>query len=48
MGTAGGPEPGPVVAFMVNGFTVTTSLAQAASVVEQIGAALRAALGKGA
>ncbi len=46
--TVGGPEPGPVVAFTVNGFTITTSLAQAASVVEQIGAALRAALGKGA
>jgi hypothetical protein len=47
-GAAGGPEPGPVVAFTVNGFTVTTSLTQAASVVEQIGAALRKALGSGA
>jgi hypothetical protein len=46
--TASGPEPGPVIAFTVNGFTVTTSMTQALGVIEQIGAALRAALGKGA
>jgi hypothetical protein len=43
-----GPEPGPVIAFTVNGFTITTSMTQAASVVEQIGVALRKALGSGA
>jgi hypothetical protein len=37
-----------VVAFTVNGFTVTTSVSQALGVVEQIGAALRKALGTGA
>ncbi|MBN2149856.1 MAG: hypothetical protein JW839_00290 [Candidatus Lokiarchaeota archaeon] len=42
------PEPGPVVAFTVNGFTVTTSVTQAAAVVEQIGAAMRKILGGGA
>ncbi len=45
---AAGKEPGPVVAFTVNGFTFTTSVAQAAGVVEQIGAALRALLVRGA
>ena len=43
-----GAEPGHVIAFTVNGFTITTSMTQAASVVEQIGVALRKALGTGA
>lgn len=38
-------EPGPVIAFTVNGFTITTSMTQAANVVEQIGVAFRKALG---
>lgn len=38
-------EPGPVVAFTVNGFTITTSVAQALGVVEQIAASLRKMLG---
>ncbi|MBN2154111.1 MAG: hypothetical protein JW839_21830 [Candidatus Lokiarchaeota archaeon] len=40
-------EPGPVVSFTVNGFTITTSTTQAAAVVEQIAAALRKILGTG-
>jgi len=43
-----GPEPGPVVAFTVNGFTITTSMTQAVGVIEQIGAAMRKILGRGA
>lgn len=43
-----GPEPGPVVSFTVNGFTISTSMAQAASVVEQIGVAMRRILLPGA
>ncbi|MEX2754269.1 MAG: hypothetical protein Q6365_002670 [Candidatus Sigynarchaeota archaeon] len=47
--TPSGPATGPAsdneIAFTVNGFTITTSVAQAASVVEQIGAALRQLLG---
>ncbi len=43
-----GSEPGPVIAFTVNGFTITTNMTQALGVVEQISAALRKTLGTGA
>ncbi|MEX2685057.1 MAG: hypothetical protein Q6373_026015 [Candidatus Sigynarchaeota archaeon] len=41
-------EAGHVVAFTVNGFTITTTVADALAVIEQIGAAIRKILGTGA
>jgi hypothetical protein len=42
-----GNEPGHVVAFNVNGFTVTTTIAEGMAIIEQISACVRKALGTG-
>ncbi len=41
-------EPGHVVAFNVNGITVTTTIAEGMAIIEQISACVRKALGTGA
>nr|MDO8086069.1 hypothetical protein [Candidatus Sigynarchaeum springense] len=46
--TRNNTEMGHVVAFMVNGITITTTVADALAAVEQIGAAIRKILGAGA
>ncbi len=42
------PQPGFMVAFMVNGITITTTVGEALTVIEQISAAVRKILGRGA